>query len=187
MLSFISGAIEKKNCSQGSREISSKCKAALLQELQYQSMYHKLIASLVEKRDTLPIYLFFIDKKKLYWKAPKKGASRYTRCIQQLQKKQGKDLGRDQQESADPKEEAQPEKHRSTKNQHGKEEDTNLAYENFEEVEFGQMDGNLERNDLEKKSCKECGHMFRGTKERCLRTRKFSLVIISPMQNLKQN
>ena len=38
-------------------------------------------------------------------------------------------MGRDQQESADPKEEAQPEKHRSTKNQHGKEEDTNLAYE----------------------------------------------------------
>ena len=60
------------------------------------------------------------------------------------------DQDTDEKEGADPMEEAHPEEHDEfTKNGNGKEEDSNNPTdENLEEVEFGQVDGNSERDDL---------------------------------------
>ncbi|CBI35900.3 unnamed protein product, partial [Vitis vinifera] len=61
------------------------------------------------------------------------------------------DLDMDEQEGADPMEEAHPEEHDEfTENGDGKEEDSNPADENLEEAESGQVDGNSERDDLGK-------------------------------------
>ena len=61
------------------------------------------------------------------------------------------DLDMDEQEGADPMEEAHPEEHDEfTENGDGKEEDSNPADENLEEAESGQVDGNSERDELGK-------------------------------------
>ena len=61
------------------------------------------------------------------------------------------DLDMDEQEGADPMEEAHSEEHDEfTENGDGKEEDSNPADENLEEAESGQVDGNSERDELGK-------------------------------------